>query len=120
LVVSLVSALRPAQSHWRVLRLTRDSAWRLNAADRPWRSPLRRNASELLTLSGWPFGDKPLPGQPPAHPKLLPPSNAMERHGQVVARATAPGITANLTMSTPAALHHLARARADRHPAAVG
>jgi Type IV secretion-system coupling protein DNA-binding domain len=107
LLLSLVSALRLAQSPGVVLRMGRDSAWRLNAAERPWRWPLRLNASEILTLTGWPVGDQPLPGQPPAHPKLLPPSQALERSGSVVARSTAPGVTANLRLTGPAALHHL-------------
>jgi len=107
LLLSLVSALRLAQSPGVVLRIVRDSAGRLSAAERPWRWPLRLNASEILTLTGWPVGDEPLPGQPPAHPKLLAPPIAAERGGRIVARATAPGISADLKLSARAALHHL-------------
>ena len=45
----------------------------------PRRFPLTLTASELLVLLGWPVGPDALPGQPPAHPRLLTPASAVSK-----------------------------------------
>ena len=107
LLVGLTSALRTAEAAGVQLRLVSDSVRKLGAARSPWLWPLRMNVVELINLLAWPIGDGDLPGQPAAHPKPLLPAPGTSSNGRIVARATAPGITANLALSARDALHHL-------------
>jgi hypothetical protein len=106
LVLAVMAAIRTSEAPGVQLRLARDSASRLNrAAPPPVLWPLRLNVTEVLALTAWPLGDDDLPGQPAAHPRLLPPPPGTTA-GRVVAAATAPGIDASLALSAGNALHH--------------
>lgn len=107
LLVGLTSALRTSEVAGVQLRLVSESGHKLNDARAPWLWPLRLNVVELLSVLAWPVGDGDLPGQPAAHPKLLPPAPGTTGNSRVVARATAPGIQTNLTLHARDALHHL-------------
>jgi hypothetical protein len=107
LLLGLLAGLRTSEAAGIKLSAVGERPARLNAATRPWRWPLRLGVGELAALTGWPFGDDDLPGQPAAHPKRLPPAPGTTGTGRVVATASAPGIEAQLTLSVPNALHHL-------------
>lgn len=107
MLVNLTSALRTSEAAGVQLRLVPEPVPKLNAGRAPWFWPLRLNVVELINLLAWPIGDGDLPGQPAAHPKLLPPAPGTTGNGRTVARATAPGVTANLTLDARDALHHL-------------
>jgi hypothetical protein len=101
------AALRVSEAPGVKLGLTRDKAASLNSVRTPWRWPLRLNVSEVLALTGWPVGDDELPGQPKAHPKLLPPVPGTTGSDRVIATATAPGVINSLALPMAAALQHL-------------
>jgi Type IV secretion-system coupling protein DNA-binding domain len=107
LLIDLFSALRVSEAPGVKLGLAPDSVRKLNAAHSPWLWPLRLNVAELLSLTAWPVGDQPLPGQPPLHPKQLPPVDGTIGTERVIATATAPGLSGSLVVPTVAALHHL-------------
>lgn len=108
LLLTLLAAVRSSEAPGIQLRLIPEPPDRLSRAQAPcWRWPLRLNVTEVLALSAWPLGSGELPGQPPAHPKLLPPVGlAVRADGRVVARATAPGVRTDLTLGVADALHH--------------
>lgn len=80
-------------------------------ADRrsPWLWPLQLSVPEVAGLLGWPLGRDPeavLPGVPPVHPKLLPPTAALPETGRVLGVATAhPG--RSVAIRPDDALRHL-------------
>jgi hypothetical protein len=107
LLLGALAALRTIEAPGVKLRLTRENPSHLNDAAAPWLWPLRLNVNEVLAATGWPLGAEDLPGQPAAHPILLPPApGTTASSGRVVAAATAPGIRADLALSAPDALHH--------------
>lgn len=106
LITGLFSALRTAEAAGLKLRLRSDSSQRLNEARSPWLWPLRLNCSELLALSAWPLGDEELPGQPPLHPKALPPVAGTDGKGRVFANGTLPGFERPLGLRAADALQH--------------
>jgi hypothetical protein len=115
LLIDMVGALRTSEAPGVQLRARRDSATKLNDARPPWLWPLRIGVSESLLLTGWPVGDRELPGQPAKHPVLLPPTAgafalasaapAMDR--RVMGRATAPGFDGWLALGARDSLQHL-------------
>jgi hypothetical protein len=108
LIAGLFSALRTAEAAGLKLRLRSDSAARLNTARSPWLVwPLRLNCNELLALTGWPLGDEDLPGQPPLHPKALPPIAGTDGRGRVFATSTLPGLERPLGLRATDALQHV-------------
>ena len=107
LILGTATALRLAEAPGLKLSLRTDRLATINAAARPWRWPLRLNASEVLALSAWPVGDAPLPGQPPLHPRLLPPPPGTTGSQRIIAAATAPGVSATLALPVQSALRHL-------------
>jgi hypothetical protein len=106
LIVSLFSAIRVSEAPGLQAKLVRDHPTRLNDASLPWRWPLRLNASEAVTLTGWPIGDQELPGQPPLHPKQVAPMQLAANTDRVIGRALAPGVTGQLGYSVMDALRH--------------
>jgi len=109
LLLGVLSAIRSAEAPGIQLRLVPEHPEGLNQVRAPrWFWPLRLNVSEVLALTAWPLGDKELPGQPPAHPKLLPPTLTgwAPQDARVIARATAPGVEADLLLGAREALHH--------------
>lgn len=106
LVLGLLAAIRTSEAAGVTLRLSRERESRLNDARSPLRWPLRLNVQELLALTAWPLGNDDLPGQPAAHPKQLPPAPGTTGGARVIARATSPGIDAELTLTARDALQH--------------
>lgn len=107
LAAGLFGAIRLMEAPGLTLRLGPDSVSRTNKAKPPLAWPLRLGVSEILTMTAWPVGDGPLPGQPPIHPKVLAPIAGMTGNRRVVARSTAPGVNESLALPVAAALHHL-------------
>ncbi len=107
LLIGLYSALRTSEAPGVQIGLVRESARKTDSASTPWRWPLRLNVGEALSLTGWPVGDEPLPGQPAVHPKLLSPTAGTTGRERVVATSTAPGVSAKLALPIAGALHHL-------------
>ena len=107
LLLGLLAATRTSEAAGIQLHLADERPRRLDAASKPCRWPLRLNVAELAALSCWPVGDSDLPGQVPAHPKLLPPAAGTTGKGRTVARTTAPGVDALLRVSADSARHHV-------------
>ncbi|TFV62036.1 type IV secretory system conjugative DNA transfer family protein [Geodermatophilus sp. DF01-2] len=107
LLLGLLAAMRISEAPGIRLQLRLEPPTRLNLVRTPWIWPLRLNVREVLALTAWPLGSDDLPGQPPAHPRLLAPVPSAQRSGRVVAAAAAPGASDALTLSARAALHHL-------------
>jgi hypothetical protein len=107
LVLGLLAAIRTSEAAGVLLRLKPEQERRLNTAGRPLWWPLRLNVNELLALTAWPLGSDDLPGLPAAHPKPLPPAPGTTGVQRVIARASAPGVEAQLALPAQAALQHL-------------
>jgi hypothetical protein len=107
LVLGLLAAIRTSEAAGVLLRLRPDQEQRLNAAGRPLWWPLRLNVQELLPLTAWPLGSDDLPGIAATHPKPLPPAPGTTGAQRVIARATAPGVEAQLALPVTAGLQHL-------------
>ncbi|MFL6164299.1 MAG: type IV secretory system conjugative DNA transfer family protein [Jatrophihabitantaceae bacterium] len=107
LVLGLLAAIRTSEAAGVLLRLRPDQERRLNSAGRPLFWPLRLNVNELLALTAWPLGSDELPGLPATHPRPLPPAPGTTGARRVIARASAPGVEAQLALPVQAALQHL-------------
>jgi hypothetical protein len=107
LLLDLATALRTSEAAGVHLKLRPDTPAALQGARRPWLWPLRLGVPEVVGLTGWPLGEDPLPGQPAPHPKLLPPVTPVTSGKRVIAKATAPGINANLTLDAHNATQHV-------------
>jgi len=107
LVLGLLAAIRTSEAAGVLLKLRPDQERRLNAASRPLWWQLRLNVNELLALTAWPLGSDELPGLPAIHPKPLPPAPGTTGVQRVIARASAPGVEAQLALPVHAALQHL-------------
>ncbi|SDN38708.1 type IV secretory system conjugative DNA transfer family protein [Geodermatophilus sp. DSM 45219] len=106
-LLGLLAALRTVEAPGVQLRLAPERPDRLNAARTPWRWPLRLSVPELVPLTAWPLGADYLPGQPAAHPRLLPPTPGTVGRKRVLATVTASGHRGTLALGIPAALQHL-------------
>ena len=106
LLLGVLAALRTTEAPGVRLRITRDATNKLLKASVPTFWPLRLNISEVLALTAWPLGEDELPGQPATHPRLLPPTPGATGKGRVIAKSSAPGIDAGLTLTARDALHH--------------
>jgi len=107
LVLGLLAAIRTSEAAGIQLRLKPEQERRLNSAGRPLWWPLRLGVSEALLLTAWPLGSDDLPGLPAIHPKSLPPAPGTTGAQRVIAKATAPGVDAQLALPVHAALQHL-------------
>ncbi|MBV9487421.1 MAG: type IV secretory system conjugative DNA transfer family protein [Frankiaceae bacterium] len=107
LLLNVLAAIRTSEGAGVQLTLRRESPVRIGEATKPWLWPLRLGVGELVGLTGWPLGEDDIPGQPAPHPKLLPPLTAATTGKRIVATATAPGSTANLTLDVHNATQHL-------------
>jgi hypothetical protein len=105
LLLGVLAAIRTSETPGVQLRVVADSKVRFNRGAAPMWWPLRLNVNEALSLTGWPVGEDDLPGQPAAHPRLLPPAPGTDR-GRVVAQSTAPSFDVPLTLTAHDALHH--------------
>jgi hypothetical protein len=99
LLINLYSALRVGEAPGLQARLTTEVARRLNDATSPWLPPLRLNVTEVLALTGWPVGDAELPGQPPLHPKQIPPTFLAATGDRVIGDAWAPDVIGQIGLS---------------------
>ncbi|MCF6743556.1 type IV secretory system conjugative DNA transfer family protein [Blastococcus sp. KM273128] len=106
-LLGLLAALRTVEAPGVQLRLVTERPEGLNNARAPWRWPLRLGVPELLPLTTWPLGNDYLPGQAPAHPKLLPPTSGTTGKTRVLAAVTAPGHTSTLSLGIEPALRGL-------------
>jgi hypothetical protein len=107
LLLGLLAAIRVSEAPGVQLKLRRERAHHLDAADAPWHWPLRLGVPELVGLTAWPIGDDDLPGQPAAHPKLLPPAPGTTGTTRVIADVAVPGSDRALALPVDRALHHL-------------
>ena len=68
---NIVSAMRTLESAGVHLHADHEHPRHLNAANLPWRMPLRLSVKEVACLMLLPAGEEELPGSPSLHPKLL-------------------------------------------------
>lgn len=110
LVLGLLGGLDRLEAPGVTISLTGEKVERLDLAKSPWRWPLRLNIHEVAAISAMPVGDGELPGLPPVHPRLLAPPVGVftpNKNRVVVAKATAPGVTGDITRSNEALVRHL-------------
>lgn len=89
----LLGALRVVETARARLRLSGEAPERLDEAACPWRYPLRLRSGQLVTLSGWPIGEPPLPLLGGLHPRLVapPPETGSGSSRRVIGVGAAPG-----------------------------
>lgn len=107
LILGILAAIRTSEASGVQLRLVHDRASHVNDASPPCRWPLRLGVAELTALTGWPLGDDDLPGQPAAHPRLLPPAPGTTGKTRIIGDATASTAGVHLALPASQALHHL-------------
>jgi hypothetical protein len=103
LLDGLLGALRTTQSPGTLIDFIRKFD---DLTTSPRRMTLTLSSPEALALLGWPLGDEPLPGMPPAHPRQLPLANPEATADRVVAETTAPGPVHRLGIGLDDALMH--------------
>lgn len=97
LLLGLLGALRRLEAPNVNVYLANAKPEHVDDAKSPFRWPLRLNVAEVAAITGLPVGDGDLPGLASRHPKPLVPvvgPFAASKDRLVVAKATAPGITA--------------------------
>lgn len=75
-LLNIFGAMRSVETSHARLRLTPESATRLNQASVPWYPFYTTSllaASEIALLTGWPIGDSELPVLGPISPRVMPP-----------------------------------------------
>ena len=107
LVGGVFAALRTIEPGGLRLRSKPTSTSAMTTGTRPfWSWSTRLTVSELLVFTAWPVGDtESLSGQPPLHPKRLPPTICRNPQRQI-GRSTAPGVTEPLAQSLSDVLRH--------------
>lgn len=106
LVMEIFSAITVAQSPGTQIKLHKEDPNRINVAPLTPSGVTRFAVPELVALSAWPVGSEPLPGMPPAHPKLLRADAAVHTGDRVFAESLVPGDNRNLGVSPGDALFH--------------
>ena len=100
-LLNIFGAMRSVETSHTRLRLTPESATRLNQASVPWYPFYTTSllaASEIALLTGWPIGDSELPVLGPISPRVMPPpqwlsSTQSYLAGRVFGVSSAPGHT---------------------------
>lgn len=100
-LLNIFGAMRSVETSHARLRLTPESATRLNQASVPWYPFYTTSllaASEIALLTGWPIGDSELPALGPISPRVMPPPHwlsSIQSHlaGRVFGVSNAPGHT---------------------------
>ena len=100
-LLNIFGAMRSVETSHAHLRLTPESATRLNQASVPWYPFYTTSllaASEIALLTGWPIGDSELPALGPISPRVMPPPHwlsSTQSHlaGRVFGVSNAPGHT---------------------------
>ncbi|SCX28106.1 type IV secretory system conjugative DNA transfer family protein [Mycolicibacterium fluoranthenivorans] len=111
LLLGLTAAIRTAESPGVQVMLRPEKADRLNTPRASWSifTPAERlTVTEIARLSGWPIADRDehFPGQPPLHPRPVPPSTALQSGNRIIAEASAPGTTSAIGYDVTDALRH--------------
>lgn len=106
MALDVLAGMRTAQAPGAKLNLAPGDPNPFDRPGRPRRFTQRLAVSELVALSGWPVGTEPLPGMPPAHPKLLRAAPNTTDGPLVVAESLIPGDRRLLGMTITAARYH--------------
>ncbi len=111
LLLSLASAIGTAESPDVRITLKNEKPDRMNTPRASWSvfTPAQRlTVTEIARLSGWPIADtdEHFPGQPPLHPRPVPPTAALQLGSRVVAEASAPGAGGTIGYDATDALRH--------------
>jgi len=106
LLLGVLGSIRTGESGGLQLRLLRERPARVNSTGVPWRWPLRLNVRELTGLTAWPLDADDLPGQPPAHPKLVAPKELARKGDRIIADANAPGVAGQIGYNVTDACRH--------------
>ncbi|WP_295103919.1 type IV secretory system conjugative DNA transfer family protein [uncultured Microbacterium sp.] len=103
----LFGALQPLESPGVRLSLTRDTPARWRNGRLGPGTKLRLMTSELIPLLGWPLNERPYPGVPAVHPRLLPVPEIISRTESVFAVGTAPGPERCIGLDPQSRLQHV-------------
>lgn len=106
MVGDLVGALRVLETSGSRIRAVTGSPAHLNHGALPWRWPLVLTSGEILSFTGWPIGEPPLPLLGSIHPRQLPPPGGMLHTDRVIGTASAPGHSAKVGISIRDAAFH--------------
>jgi len=107
MALEMLAAMRTAQSPGVKLELNPGDPTPFNQPRRPRWFAQRLAVSELVAFCGWPVASAPLPGMPPAHPKLLRAEPNATNGPLVVAQSLVPGDRRLLGLTEAAMMFHL-------------
>lgn len=102
----LFGAFQPLESPSVRLTLVRDSPVRWQQGSRA-RTTLRFSATELVSLVGWPVGERDYPGVSGVHPRLLPVPEIVSSTDSVFAMGTAAGPERPVGIDPASRLQHV-------------
>lgn len=105
--LEVLAGIRLAESPGTKLTLSRDDPSTFHTPRRPRWFTAQLAVPELVALSGWPVGDTPLPGMPPAHPKLLRAESKADTGPLTIATSLVPGDNRQVGITFASALFHL-------------
>lgn len=106
LVGDIVGAFRVLESSASRIRAVNGAPSHLHQARLPWRWPLILTSGEILSFTGWPIGEPPLPLLGSVHPRQLPPPVTLLRTDRVIGTTSAPGHTEKVGISIRDAAFH--------------
>lgn len=107
MALEMLAAMRTAQSPGVQLELTPGNPEPFNMPRRPRWFTQHLAVSELVAFCGWPVASAPLPGMPPAHPKLLRAAPNATTGPLTIARSLVPGDRRLLGLTEAAMMYHL-------------
>ncbi|QWT22958.1 type IV secretion system DNA-binding domain-containing protein [Subtercola sp. PAMC28395] len=106
MVGDIVGALRVLETSGSRIRAVTGSPVHLNQGALPWRWPLVLTSGQILSFTGWPIGEPPLPLLGGIHPRQLPPPIALLHTDRVIGTASAPGHNEKVGISIRDAAFH--------------
>jgi len=88
LINDVAASLRTLEVPGVRLRLVAVHPRRFDQARSPLFWPNYLSVTDVVPMTGWPIGELPLPGVPPAHPRPLPPKGVIPSRGRVLGVAS--------------------------------
>ena len=107
LIDGVAAALRTLESPGVRMRLSRGSVRAFSRVSSPWIWSNMLSITDLVPFTGWPIGDLPLPGVPPAHPRPLAASATIPSAGRSLGIATIASKERIIALKVEDSLRHL-------------
>lgn len=106
LVGDIVGALRVLESSASRIRAVTGRPSHFHQPELPWRWPLVLTSGEILSFTGWPIGEPPLPLLGSIHPRQLLPPVTLIPTDRVIGTTSAPGHAEKVGISIRDAAFH--------------